>query len=632
MNSLAAYQKDRLREGTIMQPVGGMQRLRKSVTRKTIDAATSVLNQRSAHAHRADAERDAEWLQARTEDVFRMEPPSSYPHLPATSICSRFVHSAVNVKAKTPIYQAAWTPDGRRVVAASQSGEFTLWSGSAFHFESILQAHECAVRTLCWSRSGNWLLAGDDSGTVKYWEPNLRNARAIQAHKEPCRCVDFAPSDLKYVTGSDDTTAKIWDFASGKEEMTLAGHGWDVKATGWHPHKAMVATGGKDNLVKLWDVHSGKELATMHGHKNTVMNVKWNDNGNWLLTCSRDSLAKVMDVRMMKELQTFRGHKRDVTCCTWHPIHNEYFVTGGFDGSLNHWIVGEKDPVQESNAGQDQAVWSASFNPQGHILATGSQDHTTKFWSRNRPGENLVEDSHAAAVHARDDEDMRASRYARDGGRETDARGGGAYDRSGGGAEPAHATRSSGSGSAIPGLAGAGGGMPGIPGVGGGGIPGLGGGGAIPGLAVGAAAVPAAAGATALLGASVSASSKPIDREALLAGSKRQADSRGGAGSNKRARGGPPPFGMPPPMMGPGGMPHMMPPGGPGFGGTPGMAPPPPGMPPPPGFPGGPPGPPGQMGQMGGPPGPHGQQQWRPGMPPPMGGPPPPGYPPPPRG
>ena len=133
---------------------------RKSVTRKTIDAATSVLNQRSAHAHRADAERDAEWLQARTEDVFRMEPPSSYPHLPATSICSRFVHSAVNVKAKTPIYQAAWTPDGRRVVAASQSGEFTLWSGSAFHFESILQAHECAVRTLCWSRSGNWLLAG----------------------------------------------------------------------------------------------------------------------------------------------------------------------------------------------------------------------------------------------------------------------------------------------------------------------------------------------------------------------------------------------------------------------------------------------------------------------------------------
>lgn len=573
-----------------------------------------MARQRTSRAARSPADessgRNIEWLQARTEDAFSLELPSSYPSLPATSVCARFVHTAVNVKAKTPIYQVAWTPDGRRVVSASQSGEFTLWSGTAFHFESIIQAHECAVRCVKWSHSGNWMLAGDDSGTIKYWQPNMMNARKKEAHKEPCRAIDFAPSDLKFVTGSDDTTAKIWDFARCEEEMTLGGHGWDVKTCAWHPYKAMVATGGKDNLVKLWDVHSGKELATLHGHKNTVMSTQWNQNGNWLLTCSRDSLAKVIDVRMMRELQTFRGHRRDVTCATWHPVHGEYFITGGFDGTLNHWIVGEKDAVQEVNVGQDQAVWSAAFHPLGHLLATGSQDHTTKFWSRNRPGENLVEDAQAHAAE-RDEEDARAvvsplGRTAMVTAPQTATAGAAAGAR-------AVAPPPLGVGAAAAGGAG-GMGIPGIPGLGGAGS-------AIPGLAgMGAAPVPVAAAAFPT--AAVAPPSQPIDRKKLLAGSKRSGG-KSEEEARKRARSGPPGRGAPGrPPPGWRGPPPGLPPGG-----QPGM---PPGMPPVGQFPGGMPL---MQQQMGGPPG------WQGGPPmggPPMGappgwqgGPPPPGYPPP---
>ena len=34
-------------------------------------------------------------------------------------------------------------------------------------------------------------------------------------------------------------------------------------------------------------------------------------------------------------------------------------------------------------------VWSISWHPLGHILATGSNDHTVRFWSRNRPGDQM---------------------------------------------------------------------------------------------------------------------------------------------------------------------------------------------------------------------------------------------------
>ena len=56
----------------------------------------------------------------------------------------------------------AWTPDGRRLMTGCQSGEFTLWNGMSFNFETILQAHEVPIRAMTWSHNEKWLVTGDD--------------------------------------------------------------------------------------------------------------------------------------------------------------------------------------------------------------------------------------------------------------------------------------------------------------------------------------------------------------------------------------------------------------------------------------------------------------------------------------
>lgn len=35
----------------------------------------------------------------------------------------------------------------------------------------------------------------------------------------------------------------------------------------------------------------------------------------------------------------------------------------------------------------DSIVWTLAWHPLGHILCSGSNDHTSKFWTRNRPGD-----------------------------------------------------------------------------------------------------------------------------------------------------------------------------------------------------------------------------------------------------
>lgn len=37
----------------------------------------------------------------------------------------------------------------------------------------------------------------------------------------------------------------------------------------------------------------------------------------------------------------------------------------------------------------DSIVWALEWHPLGHILVSGSNDHTSKFWTRNRPGDQM---------------------------------------------------------------------------------------------------------------------------------------------------------------------------------------------------------------------------------------------------
>ncbi|CAG8500749.1 2291_t:CDS:10 [Diversispora eburnea] len=346
--------------------------------------------------------RDTKFLRPKPNFIIDLLPPSAYLHNPVNAVATKYVHTSTN-KNRYPVNVVRWTPEGRRLITGLSSGEFTLWNGLTFNFETILQAHESAVRAMKWSHNDNWMVTADHKGIIKYWQSNMNNLKMFEGHKEAIRDLSFSPTDTKFATCSDDGTIKIWDFNEGIEEKALSGHGWDVKVVDWHPYKSLLASGSKDNLIKFWDPKSGKNVDTFHGHKNIIHGLQWNKNGNWLATASRDQLVKVYDIRMMKDLQTFRGHNKEVcfpTAVSWHPFHERLLATGGSDGCLMYWIVGQDSLVEAVEFAHDQSVWSLDWHPIGHILVSGSNDHSTRFWTRARPGDTVQDKYHVGRQKA----------------------------------------------------------------------------------------------------------------------------------------------------------------------------------------------------------------------------------------
>lgn len=392
-------------------------RMRKAITRRVIDNCTGVLQGREASyvagaPHRSSFQ---SLLQPNPSNIINLIPPHLYGNSswPLNAVCCKFIHLSLN-KQRCPVNAVRWIPDGKRLLTGSSTGEFTLWNGNTFNFESLLQAHDSAIRAMSWSHSGNFLITGDHAGVIQVWQPSLNKLKVLSGiHKEPVRQVCWSPTDSKFASASDDGTCRIWDFAQMKEERSLEGHGWDVKSIAWHPWKALLASGSKDNLLKLWDPRTGLNTSTIHGHKSSILDVKFNRNGNWILTSSKEQVVKLYDIRMMKELETFRSHKKEVNCIAWHPCHEGLFASGGAEGAIHfHVVQGTSSPSDSSafydssshssstiedpsapvgslEGAHDGIIWSLDWHPLGTILASGSADCSTRFWTRHRPGDTL---------------------------------------------------------------------------------------------------------------------------------------------------------------------------------------------------------------------------------------------------
>jgi len=286
------------------------------IKRRTVDMggplARWMLQRAESATAGGDFRNEAETIEPHNAWLRALPPAHAHAHNPAMGICTNFVHMSVN-KPKCAVDCLAWTPDGRWLMTGAATGEFTLWNGTTFNFESITQGHETAVRALCWTRTGNWLVIGDQTGQIRYWQPNLVNVKKLDAHAESVRDISFSPSDLKFVSCSDDRAVKIWDFLLCRQERMLEGHGWNVKSADWHPSSSLIVTGAKDQLVKLWDARSARCVTTLHCHKNAVQCTKWSPlNPHWFLSAGRDQIIKHFDIRTMKELGVFRGHRKDI--------------------------------------------------------------------------------------------------------------------------------------------------------------------------------------------------------------------------------------------------------------------------------------------------------------------------------
>jgi eukaryotic-like serine/threonine-protein kinase len=202
----------------------------------------------------------------------------------------------------------------------------------------------------------------------------------------------------------------------------LKGHELDVLDVAVNSDGTRVLTGSRDTTARVWSLSSGKELMVLRGHEAYIANGFFLGEGRQALTISNDGTARTWvvgpsaePVRLKDPDDTilFATFNRDATLAvsaagttfgkSWTRVRDKTIVPRIFDTT-----TGKEKTVLQGHTG---LVWSAAFSPDGSRIATDAQDRTVRLWMTATGAPLLVFEGRAAPLFSPDGSHLLTTDY-----------------------------------------------------------------------------------------------------------------------------------------------------------------------------------------------------------------------------
>lgn len=220
------------------------------------------------------------------------------------------VHT-LQAKGDEPMASLRFTPDSRQLVSGGWDQKARVWDVATGRPIYELQGHNGLVDLLAISGDGRWLAtASSRSGDrdVRLWDlANGREVRRFQVRHGWASALAFSHNGRYLAGGESDPGAEtvdvqVWETATGKERLELAGHKEFISGVAWSPDDRMLATASRarergtgDQGVMLWEFATGEQRLRITGQR-AISSVAFSPEGRRLAVASHDGPVLVHDL------------------------------------------------------------------------------------------------------------------------------------------------------------------------------------------------------------------------------------------------------------------------------------------------------------------------------------------------
>ena len=338
-----------------------------------------------------------------------------------------------SIEGTGPSAAVALSPDGKWIltggVEPSENGEdekdykatAKIWNASTGKLVRTLKGHDREVTAVAISSDGKWAFTGDAAGVCRLFDAESGDTiRQVKQHTRGVTAASFLGDGRQILTASLDSTVILWEADTGRVRYTFR-HDNQVWSMAVSPNGKQILTVwvnetkeerdemiGKmitrpvSTAVTLWDIGSGKEILQLPVGKEIVTHVAFSpDDQSAVTTSSRDKEeARDGQTKKRAELENFvrlwdlqQGQEILATTNNGGPFLNaeagSSFWSAMFspDGKSVLTVGGNEARLWDLKTGREimeysphDPVASASFSPDGALVATGGWDATVKIW------------------------------------------------------------------------------------------------------------------------------------------------------------------------------------------------------------------------------------------------------------
>ena len=281
------------------------------------------------------------------------------------------------------------SPDLTRLATAGQDGVTRIWDMATGEELLALARHAAPVNEAAFTPDGRRVVTVDRAGHLRVWDvrPQLLGERATLSVDVGAFDVALSPDEKQLAIGSVTGAASLWDLADGQRLQTL-GAGGPVYRVAYSPDGERLATVGGDNHIRVWDVQSGQELLAFSGHGSGMaadlfpgtLDVTYSPDGDRLVTAGADGVAKVWDAATGAELLALRGQEGGLLSVAYSPDGRFIATTNDQpESTIKVWDAKTGAEIH-TLGGHPAHIWGVAFSPDSATLVTGGARGVIKAW------------------------------------------------------------------------------------------------------------------------------------------------------------------------------------------------------------------------------------------------------------
>lgn len=176
--------------------------------------------------------------------------------------------------AEPPIIGLAFSPDGRQILAASQTGAQVFRWPSLQH-ERTIDVAFANLHCLAFSESGDRLAVGGgepaDLGIVEIREwPSGKKLASLEEHDDSVSAIQWV-GNHRLLTASRDCMVKLWDLQQEPRLLkTFRGHSRSITDLLVLPGGKQFVSVGEDQSLRVWAIASGELIRSLSQHTKPI--------------------------------------------------------------------------------------------------------------------------------------------------------------------------------------------------------------------------------------------------------------------------------------------------------------------------------------------------------------------------